>query len=339
MRDDGTGAGANGAEVGSVDARIEAMRDAATQLLVALNLVDELRKDAAAEGIPLQIEVGGGMMRLSVDLPQIPHAIAPKPWWDGVMVGVGGVEIEARNQALRRAEVAAELVEQGADGRPPTMAEVIARTKADVEADMVERERAAAKMAGDIRVLLDGDVALPDPEPVPEVPLDPCVAAPLKSGPWSDAEMQELKGLLAQGCEAWQIAASLHRSVQGVGAMIGRLNRAGRPAEVAPVAPEPEPEPEPEPRPAPPPEAERFDVRALRTRLDQLGFPLPWTPAKDLKLAETIAAGDGVGNAAALLRIQRDKCLLRWNQLCPEKGIDQQTMLLDELRRRAGAAK
>lgn len=44
-----------------------------------------------------------------------------------------------------------------------------------------------------------------------------------------------------------------------------------------------------------------------------------FTPALDLQLAQHMEAGDGIGTAAAIVRIPREICVARWNELMPKK--------------------
>lgn len=387
---------------------IETMQDAATQLMQVLTLVDELRKDAAAEGIPLTLTVGGGLIRLELELPVIP-GVQPHPARQEPGVTVRGPQgvpwmmmpvSEPSWADLRKAEAEAEAAERDADDLPRMTLE---QAQACHDRMVVEAiAQANAELAGtgiriepeiDVAIRLGGgnfppkpeaepaerprltlDVALPadveasgghpdtrfqeasgagagSPVPAPERSgqTDP-EPAPLKAGPWSGDELRELERLLGAGKTVMEIAAALNRSPQGVGAQVGRLKgRATRPADVPP-APETEPEPTPAPevpaflvsqsvqpkpvraadRRAAVPESTAWNRHIVRTRLDGLGNVAPWTPEADLALVEGLMRGDGMSGTSEKLGIARAECVARWNDLCPEKGIDQQKWLVED---------
>lgn len=189
----------------------------------------------------------------------------------------------------------------------------------------------------------DGRVSIPAPEievvevepaPAPEVVAKPAPeiapavsdAAPLKVGPFSGEERQRVADMLAMGRSCAEIADSLNRSGQAVGAIIGKLRKAEKknegksnlwPTQLKPVdeiepapvpevqaKPEPEPQADPEPEPEPKPATVRpagtfladipnaegwaFAERAINARLNSLGYDGGWYPGADLSLAELI---------------------------------------------------
>lgn len=174
----------------------------------------------------------------------------------------------------------------------------------------------------------------------------------LKSGPWSKVEGENAMRWLDDGQSTIEIAKRLRRTPQAVGPKLAHMVRkrhertAAAPATPKatpePVAPPPSPTPAPvEPQPDTP-QATSFTVdvaratnaacREIRKRLRRIGYPAPWTPAKDLALVQGLAAGNGLGHASTELGIGKAECKLRWTELLPVVTLDGQAKLLATLK-------
>lgn len=162
-------------------------------------------------------------------------------------------------------------------------------------------------------------VAKPAPKPAPARtfrtgPVPPSQAKPkrqlcgrplVRDKPLSDDEIAEALERDARGETPGAIAKSLGRSGMGFHLTLrGLRSRALREAE----------------------DAEAEDAEAED--------PEWWWPHRDLKLAEMLIAGEGIGAASAALGVDRDQALRRWNTICPEKTLDAQAALLRVLRAR-----
>ena len=88
-----------------------------------------------------------------------------------------------------------------------------------------------------------------------------------------------------------------------------------------------------------------------KSTLDVIGVPVPgaapkpkcaapssrFTAADDLTLARQMDAGNGIGTAAAILRIPRDICQARWSELLPEKTPEAIKALISRLEKQQTA--
>jgi len=88
-----------------------------------------------------------------------------------------------------------------------------------------------------------------------------------------------------------------------------------------------------------------------KSTLDVISVPVPgtapkpkcaapssrFTAADDLTLARQMDAGNGIGTAAAILRIPRDICQARWSELLPEKTPEAIKALISRLEKQQTA--
>lgn len=81
-----------------------------------------------------------------------------------------------------------------------------------------------------------------------------------------------------------------------------------------------------------------MSVEAIGRHVAALPPAAGWTPPRDLELVQLILRGDGLGNAAEALGVDRDSALRRWKQLIPLTSITNQIHLLMVLKTRAEAA-
>lgn len=75
--------------------------------------------------------------------------------------------------------------------------------------------------------------------------------------------------------------------------------------------------------------------QSLHAMLNAIGYPEPWTPVADAMLAVMLANGEGVPAVVDALHVERSDVIARWNALLPQKGIDEQSLLVKVLKRRA----
>lgn len=81
-----------------------------------------------------------------------------------------------------------------------------------------------------------------------------------------------------------------------------------------------------------------MSVEAIGRHVAALPPAAGWTPPRDLELVQLILRGDGLGNAAEALGVDRNSALRRWKQLIPLTSITNQSHLLMVLKTRAEAA-
>lgn len=166
-----------------------------------------------------------------------------------------------------------------------------------------------------------------EPEPAPE--REPAPAPELKSGAWSDAEIDEMIALRLEGKSAAEIAPLIGRELKAVNNKLYRVK-----ARIEAAEGEAEPIPGPEPTGA----ADRVPLadQGVHAHLDDIGSDATWTPELDLEMCELLVSGEKAGNVAAILEVDKDHVIARWKRLCPNTHIDEQTRLLKALRIRAG---
>lgn len=173
-----------------------------------------------------------------------------------------------------------------------------------------------------------------------------------KTGPLDEDERIEVLRFHAEGMSSSEIADKLGRSRKGFGLVVKRTVDAGTEKNAATL-----------PASAPPnAEAIKADVEAevdtpqatsqgpfafmpadtplverrLHGALNDIGYSAPWTPELDWRMAEAIARGDGVGNAAKAVGISSEAVIKRWRKMAPrESTLDQRERLLKALRARA----
>lgn len=161
-------------------------------------------------------------------------------------------------------------------------------------------------------------------------------APELKSGPLDDDERMQVLELVAEGLTPAEIADRLFRPRRGFHLVVKNLVAAAETEEQEAEGPDTE---GPEPVSslgftcAPPPGAP-LKVRELHRFLDRLGYPDPWTPAKDAILATMLANGEGLVNTVTALKLDRNQVKARWDALLPVKGIDEQSRLVAALQER-----
>ena len=76
------------------------------------------------------------------------------------------------------------------------------------------------------------------------------------------------------------------------------------------------------------------EPRRLRDRAGTMAG-CTWTPERDLRLAELIIT-TGFGKACIAMDIAREEAKARWDVLLPTKGITEQRILMERLRRQVG---
>lgn len=178
-----------------------------------------------------------------------------------------------------------------------------------------------------------GNAAEIVPEKVPAPPDQSAEAAPAsmpvqerRSGPFSTAEDETLKKLASEGLSVREIAKHMRRAPQGVGGRIRYLNdratglvakAVGKPTADArgPTTPT---------RCA----VSEDDMsngmsaaeREVRRRARRLGYPEPWSPAKDLALVTALLQGKKLPNAANSLGVSVEVAQQRWAALCPDSS-------------------
>lgn len=181
-------------------------------------------------------------------------------------------------------------------------------------------------LPSDIKHQSPQPIAPPKPAAKPDVASAPTAE---RTGPLDDAERRAILHYRAKGLSASEIADKLGRSRMGFGLHVKRVVDA---AEAEDDAPKPRRLVFDAPASAP------LREKALHSMLNAVGYPEPFTPVLDLRLVELITKGFTASGAAAEVGLSTDMAKRRWNALLPEKGIDQQTLLLKALKARAEVA-
>lgn len=223
----------------------------------------------------------------------------------------------------------------------------------------------------ELEVVPEPETALePEPEPDPK----PEPAATYKTGPWSEDEEATALELDARGASLGEIAQELGRNPRSMNVKMIHLRKrieADDPPEEDPRDPEPEsavvdqieaaleegattpagenPTPPSTARPVgragftfKAPVSSAMKVHHAHERLNSLGYRDGWTPVRDAILARTLAAGDGVVAASIRLALghglpTKEDMVARWSELCPEKTIAAQAVLIPALEARSKA--
>lgn len=182
-----------------------------------------------------------------------------------------------------------------------------------------------------------GDKGADDPRRRPK----PAALPTTGQKPLSDDEAAKVMRMHERGNRPATIAAALGRSAIGFHFTVNRLVKAAH-AKTTPADPKQPPKPvskakeaRPEyfmPEPAP---GASLKEAALFATLNALGYPGPWSPVNDAILAVMLGNGDGVPAVVDQLGLPRDQVIARWGVLLPEKGIDEQALLLTVLKKRA----
>lgn len=170
------------------------------------------------------------------------------------------------------------------------------------------------------------------------------------TGPWTDQEGAAALQMHRNGASNLEIAEKLNRDVRGIGPKLRYLLPEAQKQEAAPPQADPAPAPRqaeaatpPEPNPEPAAPAQDWALppmpdnltnaqRVIWRRLDEMGYPAPWTPQKDVQLTEKLVRGDGLSAAADALLIPARDCRMRWNAMLPAKTVEGQADLLKVLK-------
>jgi len=160
--------------------------------------------------------------------------------------------------------------------------------------------------------VVDADDQPPAPEPEPEKQDAPAPAAKKYA---TEAVLAQMENLWAQDVSIAEIAEAVDApNPKWVSNVINR-NRHRFPKRKKPKTAKPKTPKLKADKATPPPE----QAPAVRSIVPSPGARIHFTPDQDLKLAIHMQEGAGIGGAAALLRIKRDLCQARWNELLPEK--------------------
>jgi pyruvate/2-oxoglutarate dehydrogenase complex dihydrolipoamide acyltransferase (E2) component len=148
----------------------------------------------------------------------------------------------------------------------------------------------------------------------------------LKTGPFSPGEVGAVRLGLQAGRSAREVAAALNRSVQGVGAVMGKLKRDGQvyqapvvkysltPAAVQPLPP-----------PAPPfREGVSRAEAEIRARLKRIGHTQEWCLGCDAELLEELTRGIKLREFAAREEVPLDWLKERYRKLVPDASYQGQ---------------
>lgn len=186
------------------------------------------------------------------------------------------------------------------------------------------------------------------------------------TGPWSEDEEGTALEMDARGASLGEIACALNRDPKSMNLKMRHLRkRAAAEAEddqeesLAAAQPDPEavgPKLDDADKRDPIVEVSKtrkgFSFRAATSapmkvhhehdRLNKLGYRDGWDPERDVVLARTLVAGDGLSAAAIRLAQDagtptREEMIARWDELCPKKTIAAQALLLPVLEARSEA--
>ncbi|MCB1349831.1 MAG: hypothetical protein KDK11_14780 [Maritimibacter sp.] len=332
----------------TLDARLAVLRAAKLFVDMVKDLIDEDEVERRLAGIltldgfiPPVVRYAGPPVTFS--RPQVPGALFPAyEGFDAVDTDLGG-DPESEDIAELEEMVAVPTTQQSPPG---------GETGGPSGAGMAAEPTATAETSSLVTVAGHQSAPQPDAPPQPAAGLKVTDLPTVREKPLTDDEIAEVLERDARGQGCGTIAAAIGRNPQGFYHTVKSLRqaeeeRAGN-TETEGAEPEAEDPKADDPEEAAPiseraavsgfivepPAGAPLKVKALYGFLNALGYPAPWTPARDAILATMLASGEELVNTVTALKLDRTHVKARWEALLPVRGIDEQKRLVEALQHR-----